>query len=226
MDKFICCFLLFICCSCLLQAQDDQKRPVSSAPFFIDADIGTLVIIDDYGAAFAHWSLGAGYRINPRKAIGLEYRWAYSGASYYSPESGRGVGITYRYTNKGLFVKTAIGVELKAKKENYESVIIYDAVGGSFYHNLTLGCRFRSGIFLGISGTGFFNRIFKQSAFILSPEYATEYDETGEFPFVDVRQAPEGAGNFVPQGERTFNFYAPTLTIGYAFPGQGKKKTR
>lgn len=211
---------MFLFFSLSLQAQDDYKRLAHELPFFIDADVGVFLYPDYSPVGFTHASFSAGYRFNANRAIGLEYRGAkFEDASNYD-ESGRGIGLVYRSTrNSGVYTRTSLGVVLSSKRTVYESAVKYDAEGLGSYYSLTFGYQFRSGVLLGITGSGFTGRNFRKSRLILAPEYA----DSGNFPFFDVRNAPADAGVFVPDGEERTNFYTFTLTVGYAFPGRERK---
>jgi len=58
-----------------MSAQEEVKRPVSEAPFFVDADVGGMLIIDYVGTHFAHFAVGAGFRPHPNHGLGVEYRY-------------------------------------------------------------------------------------------------------------------------------------------------------
>ena len=212
-------FLFFLSFSGIaLQAQDSAKRPADAAPFFIDAEVGFMLIPDYTIGFFTHASLGAGYRFHPYHAVGLEYRGAKSDDTYYD-EASRGLGALYRFTWKGIFVKASYGFVFQSEKKDFESPIKYNSTGGGHYQNLTLGYHFRNGILLGVSVAGYLNRDFEREMFILAPEF----DDGGLFPFFDVTEAPPEAGFFMPDGTQRSSFIAPTLTLGYAFPGRGRK---
>ncbi len=211
-------FLFLLLTGITLQAQDSDKRPADAAPFFVDADVGFMLVPDYTIGTFTHASVGAGYRFHPYHALGLEYRGAKSDDFYYD-EASSGIGALYRFTWKGIFVKASYGFIFSSKKKDFESPIKYNSTGGGHYQNVTLGYHFRNGILLGLSVAGFFNRDFDREKFILEPEF----DDGGLFPFFDVTKAPAEAGVFVPDGTQRSSFGAITLTAGYAFPGRGKR---
>jgi hypothetical protein len=211
-------YVLFFLYGFVLSAQGDYGTAPLTPPFFIDADVGAFTPVDYSATGFTQVSLASGYRLHRYHAIGLEYRRARV-SSAYDEQTGGGLGAVYRFTWKGLYAKTSFGKVLHGRKKEFESPIRFDAAGGGFYQSLTLGYRFRFGLFVGASFSAFVNRLFDRSELILSPKY----DDGGLFPFYDVTDIPDDAGTFVPDGSERTGFPALTLTVGYAFPGRGRK---
>lgn len=208
--------LMFLFFSLFLQAQDDSKRPVSELPFFIDADAGFMLTLNISAPIWLHASLGTGYRINPTHAVGLEYRTAYFEEGG-GTESGSGLGGVYRFTRKGIYAKTALGLILNSKKGFRETTAVYDYTGSGSYQSVTLGYQFRNGIMVGATINRLANRNFDRSRFVFAPDFTDdEFAFLLEFP--DLREAPAEAGVIVPDGESQNTLYTYTLTFGYTFP--------
>lgn len=199
------------------QAQETSKSKHSKSRIFADIDIGVLLVPDYSFIINTHFSVGAGYRINEHHGLGIEYRTARLSNTYYS-DSGKGVGLCYRLTYKGIFLKLSAGKQFSGKKGALESILKHDYDSGGSYQNMMLGYHFRNGIFLGFSLTNFRNTQFQTAAFEFYDDYTGERDF-----FNDVRELPPEAGTFLPSEVRENEFLTGTITFGYAFPGRGRK---
>lgn len=130
----------------------------------------------------------------------------------------------YRFTQRWIYAKATIGLEIGARKDTERSPVTYEPISKGAYGSLTLGYRLRNGVLFGASLGLFTNRRFKRDFFELTEPYATEYLETDVFPFEDVRDAPDGAVEYRNSDEQLLNFPTLSLTIGYTFPQWGKEK--
>lgn len=196
-------------------AQSVVSKPKPS--FFIDGDVGALVILDDYGAGMTQASLAAGYRFSDRSALGLEHRRCLLGEHYYTHRAAL-LGPVYRYTGNGLYLRAAFGASVGGTYGEYGTLVDLSHKGLGTYQNLMLGYHFRCGILLGVSGT-LVQRTFNRNYYELTPEYEALW----QYEYYDLSELPEGAGTWREDGTEQHEFPVLTLTVGYAFPGRGKK---
>ena len=214
MYKLVFSLLLTLLAS-TLGAQDQRTTGVRDLPFFLDAEGGAFVPFDYSASGFTHFALGAGYRLHPLHAVGLEYRRGHFSNAYSDQASG-GLGAVYRLTYRGLFAKVGAGLIVGSTKNEYESYIDYRSAGGGHYRNLTLGYRFRSGILIGASAAGYWNRRFDRRWFNF-------YEEPDYVYWSSLDELTAEDGFFTPAGSIRDPFATLTLTVGYAFPGRGRQ---
>jgi hypothetical protein len=208
-------FLLFaLFLSFTIHAQEGSKKSTADLPYFVDADVGALIVLDYSASGYAHAALGAGYRFHPYHGAGLEYRRGYFSNSY-DEDISNALGASYRFTYRGLFAKVSLGLIVDSKRYTDEYHTRYNSTGGGHYQNLTLGYRFRSGILIGASLAGYINRNFDREQFV--------FDVEPEYPYDRIEDIPPDAGSMEPAGQFTESFGTLTLTLGYAFPGRGRR---
>lgn len=211
-------FLLFFLAGYCLYAQSEDRHLTAPSPFFIDADLGAFIVLSDYGAGMTQASLAAGYRFNERHAVGLEHRRGLLGEAYTNSRAVL-LGPVYRYTLGGLYLRGAFGVALNSTYDYSESLAEWDQRGLGAYQNLTLGYRFRFGMFVGVSAT-LVRRTLNRRFYELTPEY----EDLWQLEYYDISELPPGAGNWRADGREANSFPIGTLTVGYAFPGRKTAK--
>ena len=173
-------------------AQTNPEDRFFTGPLYLDAGIGWGV--GTRGAARMA-TVSAGYRFDPRHALGLEWRGTSGGDDYLS-WSASGLGLRYRYQYGLLLGHVAGGLALGARYGTDYPYDRWEFTGRGTYLSAGLGHQFRWGGTVGLQ----FSRTVAQLDYLSTGEWAPEafeYESTGK----------EGLS-------------ALTLTVGYAFPRQ------